>query len=360
MLESQDLKAQLPALRGLAADPHAGELPPASATLLAGAIVSAGDLKLAVDLLEKSVERHPSDLWVNFDLAADLTSLVPARIDEAIRYFTVARALRPTAAHALGTRARPGAAPRGGRHLPRPGAPPARCGRPCLCLASVLESLGEAGEARAARERAAAGFRRAVAARPDDAANHYNLASALMGLGRTDEAIAASREAIRLRPDLAMAWSQLGVLLTDTRRGKEAEAALREALRLEPGHLMARGNLATQLQYQGRLVEAIAEFRDLIRQAPHMAMLHFNLGNALWKHGDLDEAAARMREALRLEPEHIEALINLGCIQCDSGAFDQGVTTLRDATRRRPDHPKAWGGLATALRNKGDLDGLRN
>ncbi len=122
---------------------------------------------------------------------------------------------------------------------------------------------------------------------------------------------------------------------------------------------MARGNLATQLQYQGRLVEAIAEFRDLIRQAPHMAMLHFNLGNALWKHGDLDEAAARMREALRLEPEHIEALINLGCIQCDSGAFDQGVTTLRDATRRRPDHPKAWGGLATALRNKGDLDGLR-
>ena len=91
------------------------------------AMASAGDPDSAAALLQKAVERHPSDLWVNFDLAVVLNALVPAQPDEAIRYFTAARALRSTTAHPLGHALQDRrAAARGGRHLPRPGATPAR------------------------------------------------------------------------------------------------------------------------------------------------------------------------------------------------------------------------------------------
>ena len=100
-LDSKDLSGELKALQALAADPHAQELPPSSSTLLASVLYSAGDVPGAVALSRKATERHPSDPWVNFDLASYLAASNPAEPDEAIRYFTVARALRPTSAHQL-------------------------------------------------------------------------------------------------------------------------------------------------------------------------------------------------------------------------------------------------------------------
>ena len=101
-LEAVDLAPHAAALRGLAAEPKADQLPAASSTLLASALVSSGDVAAAVSLLKRSIDRNPSDLWVNFDLAVYLNESNPAQPDEAIRYFTAARALRPTSAHELG------------------------------------------------------------------------------------------------------------------------------------------------------------------------------------------------------------------------------------------------------------------
>ena len=101
MLEFGDLTSQAEVLRELAKEPTAGQLPPSSATLLASALVSSGDMAAAVALLRRSVERNPSDLWVNYDLATYLKASSPSQPDEAIRYFTAARCMRPTSAHEL-------------------------------------------------------------------------------------------------------------------------------------------------------------------------------------------------------------------------------------------------------------------
>lgn len=39
--------------------------------------------------------RYPADAWTNFELATLLNRAQPRKLDEAIRYYTVARALRP-------------------------------------------------------------------------------------------------------------------------------------------------------------------------------------------------------------------------------------------------------------------------
>ena len=359
-LKQADLRPHQEVLRQLAADNHADELPPDSAVLLARALAGAGDIEAAVALLRKSTERHPDDLWVNFELASLLLDLRPAQPDEAIRYFTAARALRPTTAHTLahilGDRGRAAEAIAVFQDLERR---QPEDGAHAGCLGNALKELGRTEEARNAFERAIIAYRSSISAHPDEPNHLHNLGIALRGLGRSDEAIETFRAALQLQPSLAQTQSALGVLLNDAGRSAEAEAAYREALRFEPDLLTARANLASVLQYQGRLEEAIAEFRTLVARQPHLAILHYNLGNALWAHKELEQAAAEQREALRLDPDYILARINLGCILCDSGSTDEGIASLREAARRRPEHPNILNNLGKALSQKKDLDALR-
>ena len=52
-------------------------------------------------LFRTAVFRHPDDVWVNYFLAEALERLHPPAREEAVRYFTAARALRPGTAHDL-------------------------------------------------------------------------------------------------------------------------------------------------------------------------------------------------------------------------------------------------------------------
>jgi eukaryotic-like serine/threonine-protein kinase len=360
-LEAVELAPHVAALRELANEPNADQLPPTSSTLLASALVSAGDTAAAVSLLTRSVERNPSDLWVNYDLASYLNASNPAQPDEAIRYYTAARALRPTTAHGLAhtldARGRGREAVAIFRDLERR---QPDLGSNSGCEGHALKEMGLGEEARAAFERAVATYRRSIAAEPRDAATYHNLATALYGLERMDEAIAACRRAIERQPGQAIAHATLGSLLTHAGEHAAAKAAFQTALGLEPDLMTARANLATELQYEGRFDDAVREFRALIRQAPHLSLLHYNLGNALSGRKDYAEAIIEFREAMRLQPEHVDALVSLGCALVDSGAIDEGVAALRDATRRRPDHSRAWGNLARALAMKGDLAALED
>src|SRR5262249_55738618 len=99
LLAADDQEAQAAKLKALADEPRAGELPAATAVLLAGALEAVRDREAAVGLLRQAVERHPDDVWVNFALAEELNRVRPPVREEAVRYYTAARALRPETAH---------------------------------------------------------------------------------------------------------------------------------------------------------------------------------------------------------------------------------------------------------------------
>ena len=50
-------------------------------------------------MLRKAQQRHPRDVWVNYELGKVLEKLT--RPDEAIRFYTAARSIRPETAHEL-------------------------------------------------------------------------------------------------------------------------------------------------------------------------------------------------------------------------------------------------------------------
>jgi serine/threonine-protein kinase len=268
-VERPDIRKQGAALRDLAHDRQVAELPPTSILQLASALREAGEPAEAISLLESAAQRYPDDVWINYNLAEVLAGF-PTRREEAVRYYTAARALRPETAHNLG-------------HL--------------------LDQMGRGDDAIAT-------FRALVKVRPAEPRNIGCLATVLLGrhqreegLKTLDQAIAAARETIRHRPGDAGEHYILGLLLAIRGDPDGAIAADREALRIQPGHSGALANLVTLLSKRGDQDGIIAVFRAAIRARPDHAWSHEALSAALQAKGDPDGAIAEIREAIRLNPE---------------------------------------------------------
>src|SRR5262249_42166823 len=193
--------------------------------LLGTGLARAGDQVLAESVLRSAQGRHPGDVWINYELGGALEGL--SRRDEAIRFYTAARAIRPETAHelahALGAPG-PGdealAVFRDRRRL-RPGN-----ARHLTCLGSLLKDRGLSREASEAGEAAVAAGREGIRLKPNDAAAHFQFGRALSAQVHWDEAIAEFRTAIRLKPEDPNAHHSLGVILCDRKRdyaGAEAE-----------------------------------------------------------------------------------------------------------------------------------------
>ena len=261
-------------------------LGPISLDLLGRALKDAGDPAGAEAVLRRAQQRHPGDVWINYDLARSLEKL--ARREEAIRYYTAARSLRPETAHELahalgdkGERDEEIAIFEDLRRL-RPGS-----GRHLGCLGRALKNQGRSQEAAAILEAAAAANREAVRLRPDDAYAHFSLGFALFMQGKLDEAIAEYRTAIRIQPDDATFHDNLCEALGQQGKLDEAIAEHRIAIRIQPDFANAHNTLGHILSdVKQDYGAAAAEFREAIRLQPDFALFHNNLGLALQRAGE--------------------------------------------------------------------------
>jgi tetratricopeptide (TPR) repeat protein len=328
-----DRKAQREPLLKLAQEADPRGWPPASLILLAGALADAGERDAAADLLRRSQAEHPGDVWVNYDLARLLEQFHPPRTEEAIRFYSVARALRPETAHelahALEGRGRGDEAVVVFRDLTRLRS---GNGRHWSCLGKLLRDRGDRAGSEAALGEAIAASRAAIQSQPDAAAAHFSLGNALRQRGQLAEAIAEYRAVIRLKPDFALAHTFLGGILCDAMHDYGAAVAeFRAAIRLKPDDDQPHYNLGVALYRQGKVDEAIAAYREAIRLKPNYANAHTNLGAALSRQGNLTEAIAEHREAIRLKADHPEAHANLGLSLRTLGEFAAAVEELRKA-----------------------------
>jgi serine/threonine-protein kinase len=346
------------AVKALAAAPETANVPAPTAALLGRILADHGQTGAAVALLRRAAGRHPRDVWVNYTLAWALGKVRPLAREEALRYYTVARALRPETAHDLahllegmGRHAEAEVVfrdltdrrPENARHL--------------SCLGTHLKLRGRSADAAPILDRAVAAARAAIRFRPDDAAAHFNLGFALLCQEKFDGAIAEFGTAIQLKRNDAAAHDNLGIALAKQGRRDEAIAEFRIAIRLEPDFADAHYNLGVFLcdvkrDYTG----AEAEFRAAIRLGPDKAAAHYCLGNALEKQGKRDEAITEYRAAIRLEPNHPQAHNNLGTALEARGERDEAVAEYRTAVRVKHDNAAAHNNLGFALSKQGKFD----
>jgi serine/threonine-protein kinase len=387
-LDQPDKAARRTALLAVAKEAKFDELGPISLQLLGTGLSEASDntkgdaMIQAESVLRRAQQRHPGDVWVNYQLGMVLAKLT--RDDEAIRFYTAARSIRPETAHNLAHslvgRGNFDEAMAVFRDLIalRPGD-----SRHYDCMGDFLKDKGRSKEAAEVFEACVVERRRALQLNPDDAEAHANLARALVVQGKLDEVITELRTLKRLDPNHRFHWStpykgmnvisrrsnkatldeviaefrhKIGNTLNAQGKRDEAISAYREAIRLDPAYFEAYGSLALALEKQGKPDEAIAVAREPIRLHPDSADAHANLARVLEARGERDETVAEYREAIRLDPTNVGRHGSLAIALEKQGKLDEAFAEFREAIRINPDDFGAHNNLGVALRKQGRLD----
>lgn len=233
-------------------------------------------------------------------------------------------------------------------------------------------------------------FRAAVAAAPNDAAHHVNLAYAMQqaaqprdalvhlkraveldeanfdarymlgaALEQDGDAAGAARQfeaAIALRPEFEPAHAELCRALAAADETAKAQAAIERALALNPSnpdfHLY-HGNLLLQ---QRRSSEAAASFRQALVLRPHGAEAHGNLGVALQALRDHEGAVASFERSLELAPRQPQVRINLAASRRAQGRFEEAAAMLRAVIADDPANAEAINQLGSVQKEMGQLD----
>ena len=199
-------------------------------------------------------------------------------------------------------------------------------------------------------------LRRQLALTPDDRAARFNLATALAGQGRLEEAaqLAAKFGGHAKLSRLA------GYLAQQAERPNAAIAAYREAVRLNPQDWESWNNLGNCSAQVGDTASAIDAFENAINLAPDGGMpeLFHNLCQAL---GAPEHRAKRLHtaeEAARRFPDNHAAAIELGLAQAAAAQMDRAEATLRRAAAAETAFGEARLELGLLLEQANRLDEL--
>ena len=174
-------------LSDLAASDRVRALPPATLCALANALHQSSLTDHALALLRDAQRRHPDDFWTNFNLAFALNDWKqPPPVDEVVRFYSVALALRPRSTATLGN------------------------------LGYII--LFQKGQP----DEAVWYLHKAIEIDPKHARSHSLLAFAAAKSGRLDDALPRFRRAADLDPTNALLLTNLGLALLDNGSTDEA------------------------------------------------------------------------------------------------------------------------------------------
>ncbi len=289
---------------------------------LAGRLTEAGNLRGAIDALDKAVALQPNHPAAHYNLA--LACLNAGMLPRAVAGFRRAIEIKPDFAHAyynmglaleqLGEHQNAIAAIRRATTL----APK---------MADAHGHLAHLLHARGNRAEAIQAYKRAASADPRTTAGRLYQARALMAEGRSAEAESCLRHAIALDPTSSLAHWQLANLFDETGRFEEAQALHRRAIELDPAQIPAYHNLLASKKARDADRPMLEQMQRLLDRPELTIQQRMQLLFAIAKaHDDLAEYGLAMRrfdEANRLRQK-------LAPFRRDqvAGAFDWLIETF--------------------------------
>lgn len=197
--------------------------------------------------------------------------------------------------------------------------------------------------------------RAALRIRPGDANGLTNLANALLQKKDFTEAIQHYREVVRLRPNESEVRRNLGKALVQNGAAEEGIVEFKEALRFRPNDSDAAYSLGNIFLEQGRTEEAIAYFRKAIEANAQNVAAHYNLAIALSRNVEVEEAIAEFKTTLRLQPQHADAHNNLAIALLKQSRIPEAIEQWKQALQLQPANADIHNNLAVAFLRQDQL-----
>ncbi len=144
--------------------------------------------------------------------------------------------------------------------------------------------------------------RAAIAANPECGTSHYNLAVALLGQKKFDEAEKELHEALDCSPGLAEAYVQLGGIRL---RQGDLEGCLaynQSAVKVRAGFSEGYGNIGFVYMQLGNVDKAIEALKKAITYNSRFIQAYATLANAYLMKGLVAESIEAGKKALKIDP----------------------------------------------------------
>jgi tetratricopeptide (TPR) repeat protein len=197
---------------------------------------------------------------------------------------------------------------------------------------------------------------RAVAERPNNAYDHYNMAVVLHDSGQVSAAAEEVQVAERLRPPYAeygVRWAANGRLDHTTHQFIEATA-------LRPASAETFINVGLDLQREGRIAEATDQFIRVLYLDPANPDANYRLGMVYMAQGEVDAAALHLQNAITAPHDPpwppAEAVDALATIYRNRQDYDRALALLQAQLARDSHDARAHYNLGTIYRRQGKLD----
>ena len=314
LLERSDSEA----LKALADSTDVSRSPPATLHLMANALVEAGAAPPALFLLRKAHRQYPDDLWIN-DALGWLCLSTLRQYDDAVRYYTAARALRPRSpflSHAVG--------------------------RALFLKGAGFESVDE--------------FSRALHLKPDYVQALWGRGDAYLNIGEPDKALDDFSRVIELEPHSAEAWFHRGFGHTKLKVWDRAMTDYSRAVELDPNHAPAWSNRSWVFNKLGEWEKAIDDASKAIELDPNNKLSWGNRGCACAKLGRWKEAAVDFSRAIELDSAGALWWINRGAARHCLGENREALDDLSKAVELEPAYAQAWHFRGLAHKGLGQWD----
>jgi len=186
-------------------------------------------------------------------------------------------------------------------------------------------------------------FRQAVKCNPQSVLAHNSLGTALVTLGKEDEAMEEYEKAISLDPDAPRPYNNKGLLLLNQDKVEEAKKEFKKAIERskERGHyaeddLLPYFHLATILDDQRKLFEAVEVLEDAVEHGDSYASAHFNLGVKYQQLGRSEEAYMEFKRATEIYAWDEKSFYRFAAVAAETGRLEEAVEALERVQKIHP------------------------
>ncbi|HUQ87650.1 MAG TPA: tetratricopeptide repeat protein [Vicinamibacterales bacterium] len=144
------------------------------------------------------------------------------------------------------------------------------------------------------------GYETMLKVTPNDAELHDDVALLYLGLGFAANAVRHFQASATLKPQSAAAHFNLGTALAQAGRFDESIRAFNEALSRRPDYGLAHGNLGRVLLAKGEVADALKHLQEAVRLEPNNPQNLLGLAETLAQRGAFDLAIEMLERAMKL------------------------------------------------------------